>query len=50
VRAVASGNPVFLRSPYDDALRSLAVTLAANRSAENGGRLVRMEEMLGTSA
>lgn len=50
VRAVASGNPVFLRSPYDDALRSVAVTLAANRSAENGGRLVRMEEMLGTSA
>jgi len=50
VRAVASGNPIFLRSPYDDALRSVAVTLAANRSAENGGRLVRMEEMLGTSA
>lgn len=50
VRAVASGNPVFLRSPYDDALRSVAVTLAANQSAENGGRLVRMEEVLGTSA
>ena len=47
VRAVASGNPVFLRSPYDDALRSVAVTLAANRSAEDGGRLVRMEELLG---
>jgi predicted dehydrogenase len=50
VRAVASGNPVFLRSPYEDSLRSLAVTLAANRSAENGGRLVRVEEMLETSA
>lgn len=49
VRAVASGNAVFLRSPYDDALRSVAVTLAANLSAENGGRLVRMEELLGPS-
>ena len=47
VRAVASGNPVFLRSPYDDALRSAAVTLAANVSAENGGRLVRVEELFG---
>ncbi len=47
VRAVASQNPVFLRSPYDDALRSAAVTLAANLSAENGGRLVRMDELLG---
>jgi predicted dehydrogenase len=46
VRAVASGNPVFLRSPYEDALLTLAVTLAANRSAEEGGRLVRMDEML----
>lgn len=49
VRAVASDNPVFLRSPYDDALRTVAVTLAANRSAEEGGRLVRIEEMLGAS-
>jgi predicted dehydrogenase len=50
VRAVASGNPLFLHSPYEDALRSVAVTLAANRSAENGGRLVRVEEMLGIPA
>jgi predicted dehydrogenase len=45
VRAVATGDRSLLKSPYDDALRSLAVTLAANRSAEEGGRLVRLEEM-----
>jgi predicted dehydrogenase len=46
VRAISSGNPAFLRSPYDDALRTAAVTLAANKSAEAGGKLVQMEEML----
>ena len=37
-----TGDRTLLRSPYDDALRSAAVTLAANRSAEEGGRLVRI--------
>jgi predicted dehydrogenase len=46
VRAVAAGDRALLKSPYDDALRSLAVTLAANRSAAEGGRLVRLEELL----
>ncbi len=46
VRAIVSGNATFLRSPYDDAMKSAAVTLAANLSAENGGRLVKMEEVL----
>lgn len=47
VQAVADNDPSLLRSPYDDALRSVAVTLAANRSAETGGRLVRVDELLG---
>jgi predicted dehydrogenase len=46
VRAVETGDPSLLKSPYDDALRSLAVTLAANRSAEEEGRLVRLDELL----
>jgi predicted dehydrogenase len=46
VRAVATGDRSLLKSPYDDALRSLAVTLAANQSAADGGRLVRLEELL----
>jgi predicted dehydrogenase len=50
VRAIADNNPMLLRSPYDDALRSAAVTLAANLSAENGGRLVKMKELLGPPA
>lgn len=46
VQAVATGDRALLKSPYDDALRSLAVTLAANRSAAEGGRQVRLEELL----
>jgi predicted dehydrogenase len=46
VRAVSSGDRSLLRSPYDDAMKSLSVTLAANLSAEQGGRLVRMKELL----
>jgi predicted dehydrogenase len=46
VQAVTSGDRTLLKSPYDDAVRSLAVTLAANRSAAEGGRLVRLDELL----
>lgn len=46
VQAVAANDPSLLHSPYNDALRSVAVTLAANLSAENGGRLVKMEELI----
>jgi myo-inositol 2-dehydrogenase/D-chiro-inositol 1-dehydrogenase len=47
VRAIMSGNAAMLRSPYEDGLKTAAVTLAANRSAENGGKLVRVSEVLG---
>lgn len=47
VRAVATGDRSLLRSPYEDGIKSAAVTLAANKSAEEGGRLVPMEELLG---
>ncbi|HLJ56332.1 MAG TPA: hypothetical protein VKT77_14925, partial [Chthonomonadaceae bacterium] len=47
VRAVATGDRSLLLSPYDDGLKTAAVTLAANRSAEQGGRLVRVAEVLG---
>lgn len=47
VHAVASGDRSLLLSPYDDALKTAAVTIAANRSAEQGGRMVRMREVLG---
>jgi predicted dehydrogenase len=50
VQAVANNDPSLLHSPYDDALRSVAVTLAANLSAENGGRLVKLDEVLGPLA
>ena len=47
IRAVFSGNPALLKSPFDDALKSAAVTLACNQSAAEGGRLVKMDEFLG---
>jgi predicted dehydrogenase len=47
IRGIASGNAAMMKSPYEDALRTAAVTIAANRSAEAGGRLVAMEELLG---
>ena len=36
VQAVATGDASLIRTPYEDALRSLDVTLAANRSALEG--------------
>lgn len=50
ILAIRTGDRSLLRSPYEDALKSAAVTLAANRSAEEGGRMVKMEELLGTEA
>jgi myo-inositol 2-dehydrogenase / D-chiro-inositol 1-dehydrogenase len=46
IRAVATGDRTLLRSPYADGVRTLAVTLAANRSAEEGGRLVPIAELI----
>ncbi|MCL5947154.1 MAG: Gfo/Idh/MocA family oxidoreductase [Chloroflexi bacterium] len=36
IKAVAAGDASFIRSPYEDAVRSLFVTLAANESATYG--------------
>jgi predicted dehydrogenase len=36
VRAVRERNPALIRSPYEDAVRSLAVSLAMNESAASG--------------
>jgi myo-inositol 2-dehydrogenase/D-chiro-inositol 1-dehydrogenase len=36
IRAIQTGDPSPIRSPYADAVKTLAVTLAANRSAETG--------------
>ena len=46
VRAVATGDRSLLLSPYEDGVKTAAVTLAANRSAEEGGRLVRVKELM----
>lgn len=37
IGAVAAGNPGLLRADYGDAVRTLAVTLAADRAARSGG-------------
>lgn len=46
VRAVASNQPKLLRSDYRDALITAAVTLAANRAAEEG-RVIHVAELVG---
>jgi predicted dehydrogenase len=46
VRAVATDDRSLLLSPYAEGLKTAAVTLAANRSAEEGGHLVRLEDLL----
>jgi predicted dehydrogenase len=46
VHAVLSGDRSLLRSPYDDAVKTLAITLAANLSAEEGGRPIDIESLI----
>jgi len=45
IEAVKTGDGSKIRSPYPDALKSLAVTLAANKSLETG-EAVKMDEFL----
>ncbi len=44
-RAVRSGNPSDVRSPYHDALNSLQAVLAANASAARGGELIAVRSL-----
>lgn len=46
VEAVREKEPAKVRSPYGDALNSLAAVLGANVSAENGGAVVDLKEMV----
>lgn len=43
LQAIRTGDATLLRSPYADATRTLAVTEAAERSLQAGGRLERVE-------
>jgi len=47
IKAVTTGDPSLLKSPYDDGLKTLAVTLAANASAAAGGRPIRPADLEG---
>ncbi len=44
VGAIRSGDPMQARSPYPDALNSLAAVLGANESAARGGELVLLDD------
>ena len=46
ISAVEANDPKLLRSPYRDALNSLAAVLGANRSAELGGELVHLMDLM----
>lgn len=46
VEAVRAHNPSMVKSPYGDALNSLAAVLGANESAANGGAVVDVKAMV----
>ena len=46
VDAVRSKDRTVVRSPYDDALNSLAAVLGANASAERGGEVVLLDDLV----
>ncbi len=50
VTAVAEQDPRHIRSPFSDAMHSLAAVLGANLSAQRDGALVSTDEILGTLA
>jgi predicted dehydrogenase len=43
IEAIATGDDAEILSPYAEAVKSLEVTLAANRSMDQGGELVRLD-------
>ena len=46
VKAIAEGRPELIRSPFCDAMNSLAAVLGANVSDELGGERVNVEQLL----
>lgn len=46
VAALQAGDPAMVKSPYPDALNSLAAVLGANESAADGGRVVDLKAMV----
>ena len=46
VQAIAEGRPELIRSPFSDAMNSLAAVLGANVSDELGGERVNVEQLL----
>ena len=50
ISSIEANDPKLLRSPYRDAMNSLAAVLAANRSAELGGELVHLHGFMQNEA
>ena len=49
IAAVQAGDPAMPRSPYVPSLNSLAAVLGANTSAESGGELVLLSDLIGAA-
>ena len=47
VAALGANDPTMVKSPYADALNSLAAVLGANESAANGGKVIDVKAMVG---
>ncbi len=50
IAAVQAGDPSMPRSPYVPSLNSLAAVLGANASAESGGELVLLSDLIGANS
>ena len=46
IEAVQAGDPNMPRSPYVPSINSLAAVLGANTSAENGGQLLLLDDLV----
>lgn len=46
IHAIKTGDRSVIQSDYADAYKTLAVTVACNKSAEEGGRVVQMSEVM----
>jgi hypothetical protein len=46
IEAIKTGDRSVIQSDYANGYKSLAVTVACNKSAEDGGRVVQLSEVL----
>ena len=49
IEAILTKDQSIIKSPYSEAVKNLQVTLAANESMDNGGKVIRLDECCRTA-